>query len=218
MGKVIRGIRTKVEVQKTLAAAVTITAISISAAGGEAQVTAASHGLTTGDVVRLAMTSGMPELNQWAGRVQVVDADTLNLTGVDSENYSAFNTGTLVKVDSWDSFDSLLGVDLPNQAAEKLDATTMHDDQKQEVLGLPGAVSGTMSGQFNPLEAAVVNVRNATRKGESRVFRITFEDGIVAVFNSDVAAGQGFSGNVNAIMTASYDISVLKFVNFYAAA
>jgi hypothetical protein len=209
----IRGINTRVEVQATLSAAKTITAISKATS---AVVTSNAHGLSVGDVVVFAV-QGMGELNQVAARVTAQDTNTFTLGGIDSTTFGTFTSGTCNEVETFDTFASLQNISLPNQEANKLDITTIHDTQGQETLGIAGAVSGTLSGLFSPTEAAVVNLRNATRTSSPRAFRITFETGAVAIFNADVSAGQGFDLQQNAVATAQYSVTIKRFINFYAA-
>lgn len=209
----IRGINTRVEIQASLDAAKTITGITKANPG---VVTSTSHGYANGDVVVLAV-SGMNELDGVAVRVANVAANTFELEGIDTTTFGTFTAGTAREVVTWDTFASLQSIDLPNQQAQQIDITTIHDTQRQETLGLAGAVSGTMSGLFSPTEAAVVNMRNATRQTAPRAFRMTFETGQKAIFNADVAAGQGFSLQQNQAATAQYGLTIKRFVNFYAS-
>lgn len=209
----IRGINTAVEVQATLDTAKTITAITKANPG---VVTSTSHGLANGDVVVLAI-QGMAELDGLAVRVANVATNTFELEGVDTTNYGTFTSGTAREIATWNTFASLQSISLPNQEANKLDITTIHDTQAQETLGIAGAVSGTMTGLFAPTETAVINLRSATRLTQPRVFRITFENGIKAIFNADVSAGQGFDLQQNSVATASYSLTIKRFINFYAS-
>lgn len=209
----IRGINTVVEVQSTLAAAKTITAITKASPG---VVSSTAHGYSNGDVVVLAI-EGMSQLNGVACRVSAVAADAFTLEGIDTTTFSTFTSGTAQKVTAFDTFSSLQSISLPNQESAKLDITTIHDNAAQETLGLAGAVSGTMTGLFSPTETAVTNIRNATRATSPRAFRITFETGAKAIFNSDVSAGQGFDLQQNSVATASYGLAIKKFISFYAS-
>lgn len=209
----IRGINTRVEIQSTIDTAKTVTAITKASPG---VATSTAHGFVNGDVVVMTV-EGMGEINTIAVRVANVTANTFELEGVNTTNYGTFTSGTAAKVLTWDTFASLQNISLPNQSANRIDITTIHDTQAQETLGLQGAVSGTMSGLFSPTETAVVNMRNATRNTQARALRITFETGVKAIFNADVSAGQGFELSQNAVGTASYDLTIKKFISFYAS-
>ena len=209
----IRGINTQVEVQSTLGSALTVSAVT---KANPAVATSTSHGLSNGDVV-IFDTEGMVQIDGIAVRVANVTTDTFELEGVDSTAFGTFTSGTATEVTAWNTFASLQSIDLPNQEATRIDITTIHDTQRQETLGLPGSVTGTMSGLFSPSETAIVNIRNATRDTEPRAFRVTFETDQVGVFNADVSAGQGFSMSQNGVATSSYSLTIKKFISYYAS-
>ena len=210
---IVRGINTVVEVQNALAAPITITGITQAT---NAVATSVGHTLAVGDVVVFAV-AGMVQLDGVAARVTAVAGNDFTLGGIDSTSFGVFTTGTAARVSGWDSFTTLTSVSLPNSEPSRLDATTIHDSAVQEIFGLAGAVSGSMSGFFRPTEVAAVNIRNAMRNNETRAFRMVFENGNVAVFNAEVSGGQGFDLTVNAIGTATYAMAIKKFVNFYAS-
>lgn len=209
----IRGINTKVEVQASLDSAKTITAITKANPG---VVSSTSHGFSNGDIVVLSI-QGMAQLDGVACRVANVAANSFELEGVDTTTYGTFTSGTATEVLTWNTFASLQSISLPNQEANTIDITTIHDTQSQETLGIAGAVSGTMSGLFAPTETAVAQLRTATRTTTPRVFRITFETGVIALFNADVSAGQGFDMQQNAAATASYSLTIKRFINYYSS-
>lgn len=211
----IRGINTRVEVQETLGAAKTISGVT---AANPPVFTAATHGFTVGDIVRITMTAGMPQMDGMAARITAADTNSFTLGGIDASGWSAGTAGSAEEVTAWDEFDSLLSISIPEGEPTRLPSQTVHDGRARNVLGLAGALSGSMTGKFAPQEAAVVNVRAASRASESRVFRITFETGDVAVFNADVSGGTGFDLQGNAIATASYALELKNEPQYYAPA
>ena len=58
-----------------------------------AEVTAATHGYSTGDEVYLSGIGGMNELNGRQFKVTVINANTFTLDGLDSTAYGAYTTG-----------------------------------------------------------------------------------------------------------------------------
>ena len=73
-----------------LGKAATITGVT---AADPAVVTATAHGLATGDRVRITGVAGMTELNGNTYTIEVVNANSFNLVGVDSSAYTAYSTG-----------------------------------------------------------------------------------------------------------------------------
>lgn len=72
------------------AAAVNITAITKAA---NAVVTAASHGLATGDVVKIASVSGMTEINNQYTPITKIDANSFSCDRIDSTGYTTYTSG-----------------------------------------------------------------------------------------------------------------------------
>ncbi len=71
------------------------TAVSITAASqaNPCQITAAGHGLTTGDPVMITSVGGMTEINDKIFAATVVDANNFTLDGVDSSAFAAYTSG-----------------------------------------------------------------------------------------------------------------------------
>lgn len=67
-----------------------ITAVTL---GNPVQVTAAGHGASTGDIVRIDGIAGTTELNANLYRVTALDADTIALDGIDGTGMTAYESG-----------------------------------------------------------------------------------------------------------------------------
>lgn len=68
-------------------------AITGASAANPCVITSSSHGLTTGDKVRIASIVGMTELNQREFTVVVVNSSTFQLAGENSSAYTAYSSG-----------------------------------------------------------------------------------------------------------------------------
>lgn len=73
--------------------ATTPSAITGATQANPVQVTSASHGLTTGDRVRLGGVAGMTQLNGVDATVTVINSSTYTLNGVDGSGFSAYTSG-----------------------------------------------------------------------------------------------------------------------------
>lgn len=209
---VLIGSGIKVEVQKTLDAPKTITSIT---KANPAVVTITSHGYANGDVVVLNV-EGMQELNKVAARIANVSTNTFELEGIDSTNFGTFTSGTAARISAWDPVAWARSVNLPNGSATEIELTTLGDITRQYTYGMPDAARGSIEGLFDPTHIATANLRAATRANAERAFRLTWKNGVKAIFNSNVSAGDGFSQGLNEAATTSVDITVRGFVNFYA--
>lgn len=68
-------------------------AITAAVAGNPVRLTVPAHGAAAGQWARIDGAGGMTQLNGKMWQVAVIDADTLDLTGVDGSAYSAYTSG-----------------------------------------------------------------------------------------------------------------------------
>ena len=73
-----------------VASSVSITAAS---QANPCQITAAGHGLSTGDPVMITDVGGMTEINDKIFTITAIDADNFTLDGVDSSAFTAYTSG-----------------------------------------------------------------------------------------------------------------------------
>lgn len=178
-----------VEVEKTLAVADTITAIT---KANPAVVTATAHGWVNGAVIKIT-AFGMGEIDGQAVRVANVTANTAELEGIDSTNFGTFTSGSAVEVTAWDQFTSADDVQFDNAEAEKKDITRLIDKQRKQIFGLRPEQSATITAFYDPQEVAQANLKTATNANADRAIRITWPDGGKSIFNAYVALNPGFT-------------------------
>ena len=210
----ILGTNVKVEVQKTLGSALTVTALTLANPG---VATSTAHGLANGDVVVFSVTAGTVELHQQAVRVANVAANTFELEGLDTTDYSTWSSGTATEVTVWSTLSNAQNFSMPNPAPAKIDITTLIDKSKQYAYGLPDAPDGTISGLFSPVLEAVTLIKAATKANDTLAFRVTFAAGEKVIFNANVSGGPGFDLQPNAAATAPISFTPQKDVMFYSS-
>lgn len=208
------GSNVKVEVEQTLATAVTITGITKANPG---VVTAASHGYANGDVVKLTVSAGMVELDGQIARVANSTASTFELEGIDTTNYSTFTAGTAKKITAWQTLSNAQNISMPDPAPAKIDITTLIDKAKQYTYGLPDAPDGSIAGLFDPNNTAVGLIRAATKSNAALGFRVTFSGGQKTLFNAQVSGGQGFDLQANAAASSTIAFTPVKDVLHFAS-
>lgn len=210
------GSNVKVEVQATLATALTVSAITKASPG---VVSYTGTDPANGDVVVMGISDGMVELDKFAVRVANVNTggNTFELEGVDTTNFSTFTAGTATPVATWATYAAAQQFSCPNQPPTKLDATTLIDKRKKVVFGLPEAPDGSISGLFNPGGAAEGYVKAATRSNALIAFRVTWAAGQKTIFAGYVSGGEGFDANTNAIVTATAQFSPQGEILHYAS-
>lgn len=207
------GINVKIEVEKTLGSALTVSGVTKANPG---VATSTSHGLANGDVVVFNVTAGMVELGGQAVRVANVTTNTFELEGLDTTDYSDWTSGTAQEVTNWETLGNAQSVSMPNPTPEKIDITTLIDKNKQQTFGLPEAPDGSINGLYQPELAGVQEIKAATKANEDRAFRITWAGGQINIFNALVSGGQGFELQQNQAATAPISFTPVKDVMFYA--
>lgn len=195
---------TTVEIQKTLAAAITITAITKASPG---VATATAHGLSNGAYGILAIT-GMIELNRRLVRIANTTANTFELEGIDTTLMTTFVSGTITPITAWDTFDNITGVSIPEPQPNRLDSTTVNLTFKTEIFGLDDALTATLNMQSDPKDVAVINLRTASKAKATRGFRITLQDDTILLMNCYCAGGRGLDGQVGQIATAQANLTL----------
>lgn len=181
--------------------------------------TGSAHGYTTGDVVVFDATGGMVELDGQAARIVTSATNAFSIEGLDTTNYSAHVTGTISiqKVTSWNTLSNAQSVSMPNPSPQKIDITTLVDKSKQYAFGLPDAPDGTINGLFDPTNTAVLDIYDATKANDTRVFKIAWAGGQYTYFNANVSGGQGFDLQANAAATSTISFTPVKDVMNYAS-
>jgi len=204
----------KVSIQSALAAAVTATAVTQANPG---VVTAAGHGLTTGDTIVWGEVSGMAELSYQAVRVTVTSVDEFSMDGLDTTNYTAFVSGTFQQVTTFVPLSNSTSVSMPDAGQQKIDVSTLLDTSMQYDLGVPDSPEGSISGLFAPNILGVQEVRAAQRTNTARVLKLEWQNGALTLFNAFVSGGQGFEAAFNQAVTGTISFTPRKEWFTYAA-
>ncbi len=215
MGTPILLLNTKVEMQKTLGLAKTITAISKAV---QAVITG-THDFAAGDLVLLDVIVGMTQLNKVVVRVLSISTTVSFVAeGLDSTNFSTYvSGGTATKIATFDTFSNVTSFNFPEPAPNKIETTTVHDTVKKQIFGLDEAPEITLALQADPMDAAVSNLRLASLAKATRVFRVTLQTGLVMIFNAYVAGGRGLDGAAGDVASASASLSLASNEQFFSS-
>lgn len=212
----IVGTNVRVQVQQTLGANRTPSAIAVDS-NGLATVTDNAHGFANGDIIVFSVSGGMVQLDGQAVRLSGVTTNTYDLEGLDCSDFDAWTTGTANKVTAFQTLSSAQNITMPNPAPTKLDKTTLLDKVKQYVYALPDAPDGTITGLFNPTGTAEGLIRTATAGNDTMVWKVVFASGITAIFDANVSGGTGFDMQTNAVATAQVAFTPRGQVMYYAS-
>lgn len=191
---------TIVEIQKTLGAAKTITAVT---KASPPVATSTAHGLANGTVGILSMPTGMSSFDKRMVRLANQATNSFEFEGLDSTGFPDFVAGTFTPITAFDTFAIVTSFSIPEPQPNRQDSTTVHVNTKREIFGLDDAVNVNFNMQADPKAVAVINLRTASKAKATRGFRVTLQDGTVLLFNAYCAGGRGLDGGTpGTIMTA----------------
>lgn len=203
-----RGVR--IEVGKTEGAGKTVTAVTNAK---PAVATSVAHGLLAKSIGYFKDVEGMVQLEGQAARLNPVTTDTFTLEDINSTDWPTFTDSALfVPVTAWATLSRATSYQIGGGDAEKLNATVLLDDIKQELNGL--LATQTVSINLNSEDVSsegMAIVKDAARRAQDLVFRITLKTGAVRVFRGQPSL-PGENVQQGAIGTGSLSVTVRGFV------
>lgn len=179
-----------VSMQSALASAVTITAITKANPG---VATAAAHGLTDGDVLYLEV-EGMWQINERVVRVANKTTDTFELEGIDTTSFDTFTSGTAKEITFGTSISTATDVSASGGEFDFIDTTTIHDNVKKQVPGLPSAISYSMTHIWDLTDAGQLAMKTASDAQAVRAFKFQFGSGGKIIYFAGYVGFVGLPG------------------------
>jgi hypothetical protein len=178
----------QIAVQSALATALTITAISKASPG---VVSYTGTDPANGDYVKLTIV-GMYQLDGVVARVADVDtgANTFELEGIDTTLFETFVSGTAEVITFGTSLTTATSINAAGGDFDFIDVTTIHDNVKKQIPGLPNPATYTMDLLWDPSDAAFTEFKEASDNQQQLAVRFTFPTGKKILFLGYI----GFSG------------------------
>lgn len=164
-----------VKMQSAIAAAKTITGIS---KASEAVVSCTAHGYSNGDIV-FVLAEGMFQVDARVFRVASVTTDSFALEGEDSTQFDDFISGTVAKVTLATTITTATTISSSGGDFAMIDKTTIHQNTRSEMPGLPNAINYSMEHIWDPSDAGLKAMKVASDLQQRRVFKFTIGDAIV---------------------------------------
>lgn len=174
----------QVAMQSAIAVAKTVTAITKANPG---VVTAAAHGYANGDYF-LLNAQGMNEVNQGIFRAASIAADTVQLDGQDTTNFTAFSSGNMQKITFGTTFSTIKTVSGSGGEFETQDITTIHDLNRKTEPGFASALEYSFDSFWDLSDPALLACIAASKISKSLAFLFTFQNGQKMAFYGTVGA------------------------------
>ncbi len=209
-------LNTTVQMQNTLGADKTITAISKI---NEPLITG-THDFAVDDLIVITGVVGMVEINKRVVRVKTINTTVSFVAeGLDASGFSTYVSGGKAnKVASLFTFDNLTSFSFPEPAPTRIDVTTIHDPTKKEIFGLDEAVNISMGSIADPAGVVTAALRAASIAKATRVFRVVLQTGEVLIFNAFVAGGRGLdASDPGGVMTAQINMTLAANEQYFAS-
>ncbi len=202
-----------VDVQTSLATAVTITGITKANPG---VVTATAHGLANGDYVLLS-SQGMHQLNNKIFRVANKTDNTFELEGENTTSYDTFTSGTATAITFGASMTTAQDINVSGGEPEYADTTTIHDSIKQRAPVVTSPMTMTMNNIFKPSDTALIELRSATKTLTTRAIKLRFSDGSKIVGNAYVSAPGVPTGSAQQVVQTPVSLEFQGMPTVYAS-
>lgn len=202
-----------VSVQSALAATKTITAITNASTG---VVSSTAHGYSNGDYV-LILAQGMYQVNYRVFRVSAVAADSFSLEGEDTTNYGTFVSGTAQKITFGTSLATLTSINASGGDFDFIDTTTIHDNIKTQVPGLPNPSNYTFDSFWDPSDAGLVALKSASDSQAQRAILFSFANGQKFTFNAYVGCSLSPTGSAQDLIKTTVVFTALGGPKAYSS-
>lgn len=169
----------KVEVALTFATASAVTAITKADPG---VCTLTSHGIADGTVGYWDVAAGMVELDDQAAMTGSAAANTFELEGLVTTNYSTYTAGNFYPAATWGLLEEATSFDIAGGAADELDDSRLHLTQRQSVAGLNASQTITVALQIPTVQGtALTFLTKAARANTKVLIKATSGTTVVAV-------------------------------------
>lgn len=139
-----------------------------------AVVSSTTHGLTSGDVVRLVGVVGMTEVNAQVYVVKVLTSSTFQLLGVNSTAYGTYVSGGFIDSGEFSTFCELTNYNRQGGSSPEIDATTVCSDATEYEIGLPDFGTTALDFNFAPLTSTVQGALHSLHEsGDITAIKVT---------------------------------------------
>jgi hypothetical protein len=170
-----------------------------------------------GDYVLLTV-EGMEQVNNRVFRVASLSAGvSFELEGEDATGYGTFTSGTAQVVTFGNTLNKVTEISQAGGDPTAVDNTTIHQQIRTEIVTGANPISYDITNKWDPANAGLAAMRVAFDNLENRVFKFTFADGSLQVFNASVGAANAAGGSAGGLVTTPAALKAQGFPTTYAS-
>ncbi len=205
-----------VDVQTSLATAITITNISKAATGVVAYTGATDP--ANGDYITLT-SNGMAEVGDRVFRIASVNAtaNTFELEGEDTTDYQTFVSGSFQVITFGASMTTAQTINVSGGETEYADVTTIHDMVKKRVPTIVSPLSMTMDNLFDLTDPAYIELNKAHKSKTKRAIRLRFGTGAKMALTGYASAAGVPMGQAQGVVQMKIAIEAQNLPTVYAS-
>lgn len=204
-----------VAMQSALATALAVTGITKASPG---VVSYTGTDPANGDYVYLEI-QGMYQLDKRVVRVANVNGagNTFELEGVDTTLFDTFTSGTAQVITFGTTISSFASLSASGGDFAFLDTTTIHDNIKKQIPGLPNPITYNFENIWDVSDAGQVALKNASDNQLLRAFKFTFATSQKMVFTGYVGHSGTPTGQAQDIVKTPSVITLFGTPTFYSS-
>jgi len=181
-------------------------------------VTSDAHGYSNGDYVYLSDILGMHQLKDKVVRVANQSTNTYELEGVDTTGFDTFTSGGAQKLTFGTSITTALTVNGSGGEFDFVDTTTIHQNTKTQIPGLPSAISYQFDHIWDAADAGLLAMKAASDIQAKRAFKFQFGvGGKILTFAGFVGCSMLPGGQAQQLVTTSSVITMDGTPTYYAS-
>lgn len=208
----------QVSIQTALGSEKTISAIS---KASPAIITSAAHGFSD-DAFVLLDVEGMYQLDARAFRIDTgvsspSDPNSFALESEDSTLYETFTSGTAQLITFGVNMQTAVGIAGEGGDFDMVDYTTIHDNFRKEIPGLPNAIRYTFDNIWDLNDPALLELRRASNLQQERAVRFSYPAGQVVVFSGFIGCTLLPIGEAQGLVRTSCVVTMNNVPSMYAA-
>lgn len=204
----------QVSMESAIGVSKAITAITKATTG---VATSTAHGFVNGDYVFLTV-AGMRQLNDRVVRVANVTANTFELEGIDTTAFDTFSSGGAQAITFGTNITTATSISSSGGGYDFIDTTTIHDNARTQVPGLPAAISYSFDNIWDVSDAGLKAMKVASDAQGKKAFKFQFGvGGQIMVFAGYVGANLLPGGSAQQLVTTSAAITLNNTPSYYAS-
>lgn len=169
-------------------------------------VTQTAHGRSSGDIAYIRSIEGMTELEGEKNIIEVIDANSYRLLGVNATNYGVFSGTASVDFGEWSTLCELTGYNRSGGTSPEIPATTICSDAQEFEVGLPDFGSVQIDYNFAPLVTVQAGLQAAYLSGAKIGVKVTLPNSGGILSHVGYVQQTGEQAGVNGIWTGSLTV------------